>query len=495
MQKLAKTLMAMSTVASFGVAAVSIATAHAATTSYTYYPTAVQVNGTTVSSPAHITAKDPFGGADAATTSFLPIWYVDQALAKYGVTVNWDGTSGVLNMTTPSNMTVNYPTAPSPMARNSGDMIIEINGTGVTYAPRIAYYDKGSDGIVTTFVPVYYLEKALGYMGITTGWDGTNWTMQYGSTTVTPPTTQPTGSTPKLDAAIAFAKAVGLQPVNPGVDKYSDVPSEDAGYINALTQDYTWVNPAGTGQTVAMNTPLISADSSTSFGSSDNVTASTIDRAFQIYCGLATGHDSYLPSGSVVGLGNATGLNFGISTTNGNLTERDITTMMANLATINNGYKSLGNGEYQLVYRPNPKTYWTTSMPAATYAQDWAASISQIDATVVVSAKAGAYETKAPGHSDTYSKTGNYMDVSGVSSPEQVSTDGGKTWITANGSLGYDSLFSADGGQSTTPQYVLIKDSNSSGITVGYYYNNSFTEFASGGMWVDNNGQLVATYQ
>ncbi|MCF8564989.1 copper amine oxidase N-terminal domain-containing protein [Alicyclobacillus tolerans] len=479
--------------ASFALAGVLTslpATANAASY-YTYYPTAVQVNGSTVSTPGHITEKDPFGGSNGAVTSFLPIWYIDQALGKFNVKVSWIGTTGILNLTTPSGMTVNYPSAPRPVTINSGTMEIEINGKVVTYVPRISYYDEGSGGIITTFVPVYYLEKAIGYMGVQTGWNGVDWTMQYGSTT---PPTQVTGSTPKLDAAIAFAKAVGLPQDTSGVNPYSDVPQSDWGYVHALTENYTWVNPSGDGATVAMNAPLLSADSSSKFGSADNVTASTIDRAFQIFNGLATGHDSYLPGGSVVGLGNATGLNAGLSTTSGNLTESDFATMSANLATIEKGYKSLGNGEYQLVYRPNPKSYWTTSVPASTYAQDWATAISTIDKTVVVSAKPGAYETKTIGLSDRVSPTGNYLVVAGVSSPEQYSVNGGSTWHTANGDIGYDSGDPANGGQATAPSYVLIKDTNGGGITVMYDYNNNAVEFGSSSLWY-SNGQLIATYQ
>ncbi|WP_148213743.1 hypothetical protein [Alicyclobacillus acidocaldarius] len=150
---------------------------------YTYYPSIVEVNGQPLSTPSHIAAQDPFGGSNGQVTAFLPIWYIYQALGQIGVKASWDGTKGVLNLTTPSGMTVNDPSAVKAVPITSGTMVIEINGKPVTYAPRIAYLDEGSRGVVTTFVPVYYLQQALSYMGVQTSWNGTEWNMTVSNST------------------------------------------------------------------------------------------------------------------------------------------------------------------------------------------------------------------------------------------------------------------------------------------------------------------------
>ncbi|WP_062308939.1 hypothetical protein [Alicyclobacillus sendaiensis] len=150
---------------------------------YTYYPSIVEVNGQPLSTPSHIAAQDPFGGSNGQVTAFLPIWHIYQALGQIGVKASWDGTKGVLNLTTPSGMTVNDPSAVKAVPITSGTMVIEINGKPVTYAPRIAYLDEGSRGVVTTFVPVYYLQQALSYMGVQTSWNGTEWNMTVSNST------------------------------------------------------------------------------------------------------------------------------------------------------------------------------------------------------------------------------------------------------------------------------------------------------------------------
>ncbi|MCL6446461.1 MAG: copper amine oxidase N-terminal domain-containing protein, partial [Alicyclobacillus sp.] len=121
--------------------------------------------------------------SNGQVTAFLPIWYIYQALGQIGVKASWDGTKGVLNLTTPSGMTVNDPSAVKTVPITSSTMVIEINGKPVTYAPRIAYLDEGSRDVVTTFVPVYYLQQALSYLGVQTSWNGTEWNMTVSSST------------------------------------------------------------------------------------------------------------------------------------------------------------------------------------------------------------------------------------------------------------------------------------------------------------------------
>ncbi|GEO27490.1 hypothetical protein Alches_25920 [Alicyclobacillus hesperidum subsp. aegles] len=449
---------------------------------YTYYPTAVSINGSVLSTPGHIAEKDPFGGAKAAVTSFLPIWYIDEALGKLNVKVSWDGVNGVLNFTTPSGMTVNYPSTPKAVAINSGTMEIQINGKVVTYAPRISYYDSGTVNL-TTFIPVYYLEKALGYMGVTTGWNGTDWTMQYGSTTVTPPTN--TGETVKAAAAVAFAKAMGIQPDASSPDPYSDVSQSDWEWIAPLVNsNYVYVVK---GVSVPMGTSVFTPSSSTTFGS--DVTESDIDRAFQVASGWKTGHDSFLPGGSVENFAGICGVNNGLPSS-GNLTLSDVSIMAANLTRIEKGYIALGNNQYQLVYRPqDPGNYWETSIPAATYAANKAEGIKLINQVVVTYEGGNNFETKAPDLSDS-----NPVFITGVNTPEQYSLDNGQTWHTASGRNGFDSSDPSNGGMSN-PSTVLIKDTTGGGgICVYAKVNGAYQTAAIGGI-NNQNGSLVPNYQ
>ncbi|WP_206830139.1 hypothetical protein [Alicyclobacillus fructus] len=152
-------------------------TAFAAQQTYKYYPTVIVVNDVPQSTPEHIVAVDPFGGGTGQATSFLPIYYVDKALAQLGIRAEWNGGKGVLNLVAPSTVKVSYPSNVESVPITSGTMVIEVNGKPVIYAPRITYQDYGAKD-ETTFVPIYYLEQALGDMGVQTDWqNGSEWDM------------------------------------------------------------------------------------------------------------------------------------------------------------------------------------------------------------------------------------------------------------------------------------------------------------------------------
>jgi hypothetical protein len=176
LKKTLNRLIALSTATIFTLASSSFANAYAAT-GYRYYSTGILVNGTSFSKPGHIVATDPSSGV---TTSFLPIYYIDSALQKLGITPKWDGET--LNLITPSSMQVNYPATSAKGTASNKDMVIEINGRVVTNAPKIAYYDQGNKSTQTTFAPIYYFETAIKCLGITVNWNGTNWSMDYKGT-------------------------------------------------------------------------------------------------------------------------------------------------------------------------------------------------------------------------------------------------------------------------------------------------------------------------
>lgn len=472
-----------------GVLASLPATANAATK---YYPTKIEINGSDIANPGHLVAVDPFGSAE---TSFLPIWYVDEALKKLGITPSWNGAEGVLRLTVPATMQVIYPSPPTPMAINNKVMKIEVNGQVITYAPRIAALDEGSNGVTTTYAPIYYLEKTLQAIGIKVGWDGTSWTMDYTATTPSAPTT-PSGDT-KLAAALEFAQVAGIKPnPNAGADEFSDVPASVWPTVSSLVSDYTWINPVGASDTMSVGSPLFTPDSATSFGANDPATLTDLATAFEVYSGLQAGHNAYLPGGSLLSFAQITGLVKNVSDT-GNLTQNDISTIMSNFQNIEKGYVSLGGNKYQLVYRPAAvANFWQTSIPSQTFANDWENAIKVINEATTSYAN-GTFTTAIPTYSDAgYGKsTGNYIELTGISGDEQYSLDGGKTWKVASGPNGYDSLDPKNGGVSTVSgSSVLVRDKNGGGVSVGYVYNGQSQGFVAGGMVMDN-GQLVPSYQ
>ncbi|WP_029422106.1 hypothetical protein [Alicyclobacillus macrosporangiidus] len=143
------------------------------------YATNIIYNGVVESSPKHTVAPDPWGGT---STSWLPVWYVYTALTQAGIHTTWDGVRGVLSMTAPDGMSVDLSNLPTSGKVTPQTMAVQINGKTVLYAPRLVATDPAS-GQPTTYVPIYYLELAVKRLGITPGWDGTNWTMTQGTQT------------------------------------------------------------------------------------------------------------------------------------------------------------------------------------------------------------------------------------------------------------------------------------------------------------------------
>ncbi|AEJ43685.1 hypothetical protein [Alicyclobacillus acidocaldarius] len=215
-------------------------TAFAAQQTYKYYPTVIVVNDVPQSTPEHIVAPDPFGGGTGQATSFLPIYYVDKALAQLGIQAEWNGGKGVLNLVAPSTVKVSYPSSVESVPITSGTMVIEVNGKPVIYAPRITYQDYGAKD-ETTFVPIYYLEQALGDMGVQTDWqNGSEWDMTLQS--VAASANQPvTYETQQQMADAMWELFDGL----PKMEHEWNVPSLVTVNGNATIQDETTYGGAG----------------------------------------------------------------------------------------------------------------------------------------------------------------------------------------------------------------------------------------------------------
>jgi hypothetical protein len=135
---------------------------------YKYIPTTMTINGHQVETPMHIAAVDPMSPTHNMT-SFVPLWYVQQVLFYGGIWAQWNGHT--LSVQTP------YPnssfSAPAAQTLNNNTMDITVNGKVFEYAPMIQYHDAGTS-ILTTYVPIWYIQQMLKNSGAVTSWNGTD---------------------------------------------------------------------------------------------------------------------------------------------------------------------------------------------------------------------------------------------------------------------------------------------------------------------------------
>ena len=187
------------------------AVAHASTN---YLPTHIDLNGQTITSPAHTIGLDP---SSHQSTSFMPIYYATEVLNRLGITASWDGTTWSLNV--PNSIKVNL----SNPATGTSEMYIEMNGVKVEAAPKLVAIDPSSKQD-TTFVPIYYLEQALNRIGVTSTWDGTNWKLTRGASTVETQTTMAQGMWSVFNATTwdittpTSMQQAGVNPINTSVN-------------------------------------------------------------------------------------------------------------------------------------------------------------------------------------------------------------------------------------------------------------------------------------
>ena len=148
--------------------------AHAAT-AIQYAPTTIDVSGEAAFLPKHIVAIDPWSGKP---TSWVPLYYLQQALKMEGASTTWDGrTLNVLSI--PQGWSVNVSGTPQTGTPPDGQMQFSMNGSQNAFirAPKLVANDPATQA-PTTYVPIYYanlfLQKRL-LMGVS--WNNTTWSM------------------------------------------------------------------------------------------------------------------------------------------------------------------------------------------------------------------------------------------------------------------------------------------------------------------------------
>ena len=173
-RKLARAAAAVSVsgIAFLGTIAIQVPGAAAmAATQYTMVKKQISANGNVLSAPYGFV----YGG-----TTYMPLWYVMQALKSVQVQNTWSGQAW--------NITVgNNPNA-QPAVGN-GAVQVYVNGTLIYRVNRIATVDPASKQ-ATTFIPVYAIMQILKAAGLQNTWNGTQWSIssagQGGSTTTNP---------------------------------------------------------------------------------------------------------------------------------------------------------------------------------------------------------------------------------------------------------------------------------------------------------------------
>lgn len=107
-------------------------------------------------------------------TAYVPIWYVSGVLNKAGISSTWNGTSWSLHV--PNTFQVNLSNIPYSSTSAYNNTTLQLNGQAVVRLHSIAYRDPMGD-VLTTYVPIWYLEQALKRIGLKSDWNGTTWTI------------------------------------------------------------------------------------------------------------------------------------------------------------------------------------------------------------------------------------------------------------------------------------------------------------------------------
>lgn len=109
--------------------------------------------------------SQPYGFVDSGTT-YMPLWYVMQALNSIGVQNTWTGTQW--------NIQVSWTGQVFPLNAGSDSHFISINSGKFAGFKAMVTNDPSSNQ-PTTFIPVWYVMQALNAIDVENTWDGHTW--------------------------------------------------------------------------------------------------------------------------------------------------------------------------------------------------------------------------------------------------------------------------------------------------------------------------------
>ena len=120
--------------------------------------TSITLNGSQVSQPYRIVVNG---------TTYMPIYYVDKLLQSLGFTAKWNGSLHTWALS-------NGKSAPSLTINGKvGNATITVNGANVEQNVSIIQAKDPASGVMTTFMPIWYVQQILNAMGFGTDkWDG-----------------------------------------------------------------------------------------------------------------------------------------------------------------------------------------------------------------------------------------------------------------------------------------------------------------------------------
>lgn len=147
-----------------------IPAAFAASSGSQWFTMQLNVNGSTLSTPYGIAESD-----GSTTTTYIPLFYVNQALSKIGYTVSWNGSSHTWSLTT-AQTGLDFSSIPV----GTGNTSVTVNGTLVKQFNTIVQLDP-SGGTSTTYIPIYYVSPLIQALGISAVWNGSTHTWSIGA--------------------------------------------------------------------------------------------------------------------------------------------------------------------------------------------------------------------------------------------------------------------------------------------------------------------------
>lgn len=145
-------------------------TAQADTQVHQEFQSTISVDNTVESKPIAVTATD-----GSTLTTYMPIWYVDEALKAAGYMASWNGNEHTWSLT--RTVPANYY---AKLSVGTGNTDITVNGKLVKKVNTIVIKDPagGAHAQDTTYMPIYYINQLFKSVGIFFGWDGHDWNLQ-----------------------------------------------------------------------------------------------------------------------------------------------------------------------------------------------------------------------------------------------------------------------------------------------------------------------------
>lgn len=409
-----------------------------------YYPLRniyMQVNQQQVEHAKSIRAIDPASGE---MTTYTPIWYVMQILKNLGIQQTWNGVNW--NLELPPNVApkINLQ-AVSP---GIGEKHIYVNGVLYENVHGIAYPDPYS-GVMTEYMPIWYVMHILQSIGFNSTWTGYVWNVTPPNSLSQTTTTSQLPTVTKLSFLEQFESQLGIVPNYSGTDTFTDVSDNTPAFaaVNAALVDH-----------------LVTPDSSTYFGANDPVSTAEVAQWYWNYKDI--GHAEYEPGETPTAWASYIGLTTNVGDVSA-INTVQATQLLQNIQALQQGYRTLGTGNYQIVY-PVADEYdavfkGETTAPPSGYQSTIIGTYRMLD-DLTVQVSNGEMTVQVPGLPDT----SNWAFGSWLYSGDSLnySLDNGSTWMSTSR---YDSNNDSMGGTSTPPDTILLRTKHlQSGIIVEF---------------------------